>query len=89
MPSATFCGRVVQLAGSVIEKPHGLHCHTYRASANARLIVCNKIIGRPQTEQITSLAGTAGSIIPYLSMRHRVLSMRRDQQLCLRPDQYS
>jgi hypothetical protein len=76
-PAATSCGRFVQLVGSVIEKPHGLHCHTYRFWANVRLISCSKVIGLPQTGQITSAVGAAGSIIPYVSMRHRVPSMRR------------
>jgi hypothetical protein len=50
-------GGVGQLAGSVIEKPHGLHFHTYKLSAKPRLISCNKVIGRPQTGQIVSVSG--------------------------------
>jgi hypothetical protein len=58
-------GCVVQLAGPVIEKSHGLHCHTYRFSETARLISCRKIIDRPQTGQIVSAVGTLGSNIAH------------------------
>jgi hypothetical protein len=46
----TFCGA----PGRAVENPHGLHLSTFRFSAKARLIVCNKIMGRPQTGQMTS-----------------------------------
>jgi hypothetical protein len=46
-------GGVVQLTGSVIENPHP-HLNTFRFSPKARQIVCSKIIGRPQTGQMTS-----------------------------------
>jgi hypothetical protein len=56
----------VQLTGSVIENPQGLHWNTFKLSANARLIVCSNFIGRPQTGQTTSTVWTAFSLIPYL-----------------------
>jgi hypothetical protein len=62
------CGRVVQLAGSVIEKPQG-HSKASRFSPNARLISCWKIIGRPHTGQMVSISELESSVIPYLSHR--------------------
>ena len=61
----TFCddGGVVQLAGSVVENPHGLHLNTFRFSAKARLIVRTRIIGRPQTGQMTSFVDVGTSLI--------------------------
>jgi hypothetical protein len=56
-------GGVVQLTGSVVENPHGLHLNTFRLSAKARLIVCSKIIGRPQTGQMTSFADVRFSLM--------------------------
>jgi hypothetical protein len=89
VPAATSCGRVVQLVGSVIEKPHGLHCHTYRFWATTRLISCSKVIGLPQTGQTTSAVGAAGSIIPCLFDAIPSSVNEEDQQLCPRPDWYS
>jgi hypothetical protein len=68
-------GLVVQLTGSVIEKPHGLHCHAYRFSAKARLISCSKIIGRPQIGQIVSAVGGVSSAIAqhYVRSGHPTL----------------
>jgi hypothetical protein len=37
--SASFVGSVVQIAGSVIENPHGRHWNTFVFSPNARQIV--------------------------------------------------
>jgi hypothetical protein len=45
---------VVELSGSVIESPQGLHSNAYKFSAKARLMIC-KVIGLPQTGQATSL----------------------------------
>ena len=46
-------GGAVQLAGSVIENPHGLHWNTFRSAANANhvasFIIC------PQIGQVTSM----------------------------------
>jgi hypothetical protein len=47
MLSATMA-RVVELSGSVIESPQGLHLNAYKFSAKARLMIC-KLIGLPQT----------------------------------------
>jgi hypothetical protein len=58
-----FCGRVDQLAGSVIEKPQGLHLNTYRSSAKARLISCSSVIGRLQTGQTFLISGVCLSVI--------------------------
>jgi hypothetical protein len=54
--STGFGRGVVQLTGSVVENPHGLHWNTFKFSAKARLIMCSKIIGRPQMGQMTSFA---------------------------------
>lgn len=64
----TFCddGGAVQLTGSVVENPHGLHLNTFRFSAKARLIVSSKIIGRPQTGQMTSFVDVASLLIEVL-----------------------
>jgi hypothetical protein len=35
-------GGVVQLMGSGVENPHGLHLKTSKSSPKARLIVCSK-----------------------------------------------
>jgi hypothetical protein len=51
-----MAGLVVELWGSVIESPHGLHSNAYKFSAKARLMIC-KVIGWPQTGQATSLLG--------------------------------
>jgi hypothetical protein len=40
-----------------------MHLKTFRLSAEARLIVCNKIIGRPQTGQMTSFADVRFSLM--------------------------
>jgi hypothetical protein len=56
---------VVELSGSVIESPQGLHSNTYKFSVKARLIVW-KIIGLPQTGQATSLLGVKSSLIGAL-----------------------
>jgi hypothetical protein len=56
---------VVELSGSVIESPQGLHSNTYKSSVKARLIVW-KIIGLPQTGQATSLLGLNSSLIGAL-----------------------
>jgi hypothetical protein len=45
----------VQLTGSLVEKPQGLHSNTFRLSANARRMVRTNLMDRPQTGQITSL----------------------------------
>jgi len=58
-----FCGGVVQLAGSVIEKPQGLHLNTYRFPAKARLISCSRVIGRLQTAQTFLISGVCLSVI--------------------------
>jgi hypothetical protein len=64
----TFCGDsgVVQLAGLVVENPHGLHLNTFRFSAKARLIVCSRIIGRSQNGQMTSFVDVGPSLIMCL-----------------------
>jgi hypothetical protein len=49
-------GGVIELTGSVVENPHGLHLNTFRLSAKACLIVCNKIIGRPRDRTMTLFA---------------------------------
>jgi hypothetical protein len=64
--STGFDGGVVQLTGSVIENPHGLHLNTFKLSAKARLTVCSKIIGRPQTGQMTSFMLLTSSLIAYV-----------------------
>jgi hypothetical protein len=56
---------VVQLTGSVVENPHGLHLNTFKSSAKARLIVCSKIIGRPQTRQMTSFVDVGSLLIAH------------------------
>jgi hypothetical protein len=43
------------LTGSVIENPHGVHSNRFKFSQKARLIICSKIIDRPQTGQMTSV----------------------------------
>ena len=58
-----FCGCVVQLAGSVIEKPQGMHLKTYRFPAKARLISCSRVIGRLQTAQTFLISGVCLSVI--------------------------
>jgi hypothetical protein len=65
-------GGVVQLTGSVVENPHRLHWNTYKFSAKARLIVCSKVIGCPQTGQMTSFVGVTSLLIAHLWMRWRV-----------------
>ena len=45
---------VFALTGSVIENPHGVHSNRFKFSQKARLIICSKIIDRPQTGQMTS-----------------------------------
>jgi hypothetical protein len=62
-------GGMVQLTGSVVENPHGLHWNTFRFSAKARLIIYSKIIGRPQTGQMISFVGVTSSLITHLRMR--------------------
>jgi hypothetical protein len=59
--SGTVAG-VVELSGSVIESPQGLHSNAYKFSANARLMIC-KVIGLPQTGQATSLLNVRSSLI--------------------------
>jgi hypothetical protein len=54
---------VVQLTGSAIENPHGLHWNAFKFSAKARLMVCRNTIGRPQTGQMVSLIGVGPSVI--------------------------
>jgi hypothetical protein len=68
-------GGVVQLTGSVVENPHGLHWNTYKFSAKARLMTCSKIIGRPHTGQTTSFVSVTSSLILHLRMRCRVPAM--------------
>ena len=65
-------GGVVQLTGSVVENPHCLHWNTYKFSAKARLIVCSKVIGCPQTGQMTSFVGVTSLLIVHFWMRSRV-----------------
>jgi hypothetical protein len=60
---------MVGLWGSVVENPHGLHWNTFKLSSKARLIVYRNVIGRPQTEQMTSLVGVISSLILYLWMQ--------------------
>jgi hypothetical protein len=55
-------GAVVQLTGSVVENPHGSHLNTFRFPPKARQIVCSKIIGRPQTGQMTSFVDVSSLI---------------------------
>jgi hypothetical protein len=66
---AAFGGGVIQLTGSVIENPHGLHLNTFRFSAKARQIVCSNVIGRPQTGQMTSFVNVASPLIVHLWAR--------------------
>jgi hypothetical protein len=61
---AAWRGLDVQLTGSVVENPQGLHWNTFKFSANARLIVCSNVIGRPQTGQMTSTGWKELSTIP-------------------------
>src|SRR5215469_3952192 len=56
-------GGFVQLAGSAVEKPHGLHWNTFNSSTNVRLIIVRNVISRPQTGQMTSFAGVTFSFI--------------------------
>jgi hypothetical protein len=62
---AASSGGVVQLTGSVVENPQGLHLNTFRFSAKARLIVCSNVIGPPQTGQMTSLMNVGFSLIVH------------------------
>jgi hypothetical protein len=66
-----------QLAGSVVENPHGSHLNTFKSSAKARLIVCSNVIGRPQTGQMTSFVNVASPLIMNLWARWQVLAMRQ------------
>jgi len=54
----------IELSGSVIESPHGLHSNARRFSAKGRLMIC-KVIGRPQTGQPTSSLDVKSSLIAY------------------------
>jgi len=54
----------VELSGSVIESPHGLHSNACTFSAKGRLMIC-KVIGRPQTGQPTSSLDVKSSLIAY------------------------
>jgi hypothetical protein len=60
------CAGIVQLTGSVMENPHGLHWNTYTLSEKACLIVCRNVIVRPQTGQTTSPVGAAFSVMAHL-----------------------
>jgi hypothetical protein len=73
--SAGFDGGVVQLTGSVVENPHGLHWSTFKFSAKARLIVCSKVIGRPQTGQTTSFVLVTSSLMAHLWTRRWIPAM--------------
>jgi hypothetical protein len=53
---------VVERAGSVIERPHGLHWVTYKFSANARLMT-DKVIGWPQIGHATPSLGVGISFM--------------------------
>jgi hypothetical protein len=64
----------VELLGSVIESPHGLHSNARTFSAKGRLMIC-KVIGRPQTGQPTSLLGVKSSPITYLCTRWRTRAL--------------
>jgi hypothetical protein len=68
-------GGVVQLKGSVVENPQGLHLKTFRFSPKARLIVRSTIIGRPQTGQMTSFVDVTSSLMMRLWMRWQVPAM--------------
>jgi hypothetical protein len=63
---------VVELSGSVIESPQGLHSNAYKFSARARLMIC-KVIGLPQTGQ----ASTNPSLIRALCTRWRSATLTR------------
>ena len=66
---------VVELTGSVIESPHGLHWNAYRFSAKARLMT-DRVIGRPQIGQATpSSLGLRSSLMSHLSTQRRVPAM--------------
>jgi hypothetical protein len=55
-PTSCDDGGVVELSGSVIESPHGLHSNAYKFPAKARLMICN-VIGRPQNRAADFVAG--------------------------------
>jgi hypothetical protein len=69
---------VVELAGSVIERQHGLHWNTYKFSANARLMT-DKVIGWPQVGHATPSLGVWASLMSYLSMRRASSGHDMDQ----------
>jgi hypothetical protein len=78
-----ICAVVVQLTGSVIESPHGLHWNAYKFSPKARLIVCMSVIGRPQTGQMTSLVvGVTSLLIIRVWMQWRVPAMMQINCVC-------
>jgi hypothetical protein len=87
-------GGVVQLRGSVVENPHGPHLNTFRFSPKARQIVCSKIIGRPQTGQMTSFVaeyaefGTAGCGMcrPFLCQAGALTSLSHRRPLAFAGD---
>jgi hypothetical protein len=67
---------VVELSGSVIESPQGLHSNAYKFPAKARLMIC-KVIGLPQTGQATSLLSTKSSVMRALCTRWRSATLTR------------
>ena len=66
---------MVQLTGSVVENPHGLHWNTFTFSPKARLIKRRKVIGRPQTGQMTSFVSLTPLLMMHLWMRWQVPAM--------------
>lgn len=61
---------MVLLTGSVFKYPHGLHWNTFKFSAKARLIVCRRVIGRPQAAQMTSFVELGSLLIaPSMGVR--------------------
>jgi hypothetical protein len=73
----------VELSGSVIESPQGLHSKAYKFSAKARLMIC-KIIGLPQIGQATLLLGIRFSLIGYLCMQWRNPTLTRIKKVAVR-----
>jgi hypothetical protein len=71
---------VVELSGSVIESPQGLHSNAYKSSVKARLMIW-KVIGLPQTGQATSLLGVKTSLIGALCTSMTECDIDADQHV--------
>jgi hypothetical protein len=66
---------VVLPTGSAFEYPHALQWNTFKFSAKARRILCSKVIGRPQTGQMTSFIDVRSSLIAHSWARWLVPAM--------------